>query len=146
MIITLNYYIGHCWWLFDLLFLMLDVLCAKIVWIDKYLIIVTRFKGESFRYDMFLWEIKCTHRPFLITFKSSYWVAIAIFHTISDISFEQIEHFQELSPNLINCLFIILILLTYFLESIVCAKLDFLSIINCLFLTDWSIEIYVFLL
>ena len=145
VIITLNYYIGHCRRLFYLLFLHFYVLCAEIIRIDKDLIIITWLESESFRYDVLLWEIKCAHRPFLITFKSAYRVAIAVFHTISNISLEQIKHFQELSPNLINCLFIILILLAYFLKSIVGTELYFLSIINGLFLTNGSIEIYVLL-
>ena len=147
MEITLNHYVGHCWGLFSLLLLKLDVLCAEIVRINKDFVIIAWLEGESFRYDMFLWEIKCAHWPFRITLKGPYRVSIAILHAITNVTLEQIKHFQELSSNLINCiLFIILILLTYFLEAIVCTELDLLSVIDGLFLTNWSIEIYVLLL
>ena len=41
VIITLNYYIGHCRRLLHLLLLHFYVLRAEIIWIDKDLIIIT---------------------------------------------------------------------------------------------------------
>ena len=91
---------------------------------------------------MLFGEIEGTHGPSFVTLESGDWIAIAVFHSVTDVSFEQVEHFKELLSYLVcRGLFICFVELTYFLETIVCTEFDFLSVIDGFLLTHWPVKV-----
>ena len=91
---------------------------------------------------MLFGEIEGTHGPGFVTLESGDWIAIAVFHSITDVSFEQVEHLEELLSYLVcRGLFICFVELTYFLETIVCTEFDFLGVVNGFLLTHWPVKV-----
>ena len=144
--VTLNHDISHCRGLLCYLFLELDGLWTEVVRIDEYFVVISRFKSESFWNDVLLSEIESTHGPLLVAFKGHYWITIAVFHSISNITLEQIEHFQELLPDSVNCAFILFVCFSNLLEASVGTEFDLLGVVDGLLLTYRSIEVNMFLL
>lgn len=98
---------------------------------------------------MFLGKVISAHGPVLVAFKRGNRVFIATLHFIANISREQWKHLKKLPTDLIrrlNVPLVLLICLSNFFESVIGAKLALLSKINCLFLTNRSIEIDMLLL
>ena len=147
MVVTLDYDIGQGAGLLPCLILELNSLRAEIVRKQGDLIIISRLECECLRNHMLLRKIEGTHRPIQVAFESFNWIAITVLHSVTDITFEEIEHLKELLSDLVNILFFIgFILFTYFFEAIVGAELDLLCVIYSLLLANRSIEIDMLLL
>ena len=95
---------------------------------------------------MLLGEIESTHGPVLVAFEGHNGIPITVFHSISNITLEQIEHLKELFSYSVNCSVILFVLLTDLLEASVSTEFNLLGVVNGLLLANRSIEVNVLLL
>ena len=143
--VALNYDILQ----FRLLFLFRDHLVlefdrcrAEIVRNDRDFIIVGRFVSESLRYDMLSREVKRAHWPALVALKSTHRVDIAHLHSIAHVTLEHLEQLQKLLTDFLDIsAFVLFILLTKFLKTLVLANFDPLRFVNSLLLAYRPVKV-----
>ena len=120
VIVSLYDYISQCGRLLLFFLLELNGALAEVIRINQYIVIISALVSEGFRYHVLFREIESAHRPILVTFECSGWIPIAVFHSIADVTFEQVEHFEELLAYFVHiCLFILFILLSHFFKAVV---------------------------
>ena len=114
---------------------------------DGNVLVVLTLESELFWDHMLLGEVKCTHGPYWIALKELCRLCITLFQSSTDVSFKEIEHFKESSAHSLQVFSgVFLVLLTQLLDSLVGAKLDFLSRVDGLLLTNRPIEVNICLL
>ena len=147
MIVTLDNHIGYIGLDFNLFELVLNVHLTEVVRVNLDVVVVARLESESLWDHVLLREVEGTHWPVLVAFKMANRVFVAVHHSVTGVTLEQVEHFEELLPNLVHIGRLInFVLISDFLESVIGTVLDVLRVVNCLFLTDRSVEVDVLLL
>lgn len=149
VIVPLNHDVRQRRCLLRLLYLILDGILAEVVWKEQDLVVVSRLEDKAFGNHVPLREVVGAHGPFRVALESVHGVSVAILHSVADITLKHREHLQELAPNLVRQLLLLLslfVLFAHFLEHCVGRELDLLRVVNCLFLANGPVEVNVLLL